>query len=364
MRTRSISISLVLIVALCFLKCASAFAQTASPYLITGRVVDESNQGVDKVRVCAKPEDYAQMPMVPCGLSDVNGNFVIHAGRAAHFTIFPEKTAAGYQWQAVPFYRNPSMPVVQVVLNESNQTASVSVTLGPKNGALVGKAVDASTGRPIENIRFTLCQAAAPRVCFITSVKNTAGEFDIGAALIPFTLKISADGYDDWWGFSGVDKNIPISVASAAKIELVCLMKRKSEVADRPMSEAEKLSSVNLPAPIQLSPADGAELSPPADQIALKNYSPNTKVEWQAVPGAASYTVELDFCDGRDKNIRQCIDPQPLTLRMSPPPTGIVGTSYEFTFVARQPGRWRVWAIDKKGEEGFKSPWRTFFYIH
>ena len=364
MRTPSTSPRMFVIALIGVFASFVSFAQTSSEYLITGRVVDESNRGAEKVRVCAKPEDYNKVPMVPCSLSDVNGNFVIHAGRAAHFTIFPEKTADGYQWQAVPFYRNPSWPVVEVVLTESNRTASVSVSLGPKNGALVGKAVDASTGRPIENTRFTLCQAAAPTVCFSTSVKNSTGEFDIGAALIPFTLKISANGYEDWWGVSGADKNIPISVASAAKVELICLMKRKSVTANRPMSEAEKLSAVNLPAPIQLSPADGAELSPPADQIALKNYSRNTKVEWQDVPGAASYTVEVDFCDGRDKDIRECIDPQPLSLRINARPTGIVGTSYEFTFVGRQPGRWRVWAIDKKGEEGFKSPWRTFFYIH
>lgn len=358
MRTRSISLSLALITALCFLSCASAFAQTSSAYLITGRVVDESNRGVEKVRVCAKPEDYAQMPMVPCGLSDVNGNFVIHAGRAAHFTIFPEKTADGYQWGAVPFYRNPSLPLVEVVLNESNPTASVSVSLGPKNGALVGKVIDASTARPIENARFTLCQAAAPGVCFSTSAKNTAGEFNIGAALMPFTLKISAQGYEDWWGLSGVDKNLPITVASEAKVELICLMKRKSEAADRPMSEAEKLLAVNLPAPIQLAPADGAELSPAAEYMA------HTKIEWQPVPGAVSYTVEIDYCDGRNKNIRECIDPQPLLIRKNPPAIGIVGTSYEFSFVGKQPGRWRVWAIDQKGQEGFKSPWRMFFYVN
>lgn len=358
MRTRPNSSTLVLVAALCFLSWASGFAQTPSPYLINGRVVDESSRGVEKVRVCAKPEDYAQMPMIPCGLSDVNGNFVIRAGRAAHFTIFPEKTADGYQWGAVPFYRNPSLPLVEVVLSESNPTASVSVSLGPKNGALVGKVVDASTGRAIENARFTLCLAAAPAVCFATSVKNTSGEFNIGAALIPFTLKISANGYEDWRGLSGVDKNIPITVAAAARVQLVCLMKRKTEAADRPMSEAEKLPSVNLPAPLQLAPADGAALSSAAE------YRRPTKIEWQPVPGAVSYAVEIDYCDGRDQNIRECIDPQPLLLRKNPPPTGIVGTSYEFTFVGKQPGRWRVWAIDERGQEGFKSPWRMFFYVN
>jgi len=34
----------------------------------------------------------------------------------------------------------------------------------------------------------------------------------------------------------------------------------------------------------------------------------------------------------------------------------------EFSFVGAQPGRWRVWAVDKEGREGFKSPWRRYVY--
>jgi len=33
---------------------------------------------------------------------------------------------------------------------------------------------------------------------------------------------------------------------------------------------------------------------------------------------------------------------------------------YKFEFAGAQPGRWRVWAVDKAGHEGEKSPWRTF----
>jgi hypothetical protein len=36
----------------------SARAQTPVEYKITGTVFDESNQGVEKVRVCALPVDY------------------------------------------------------------------------------------------------------------------------------------------------------------------------------------------------------------------------------------------------------------------------------------------------------------------
>lgn len=355
MKTRSNYRSLILTGALCFLSCASSSAQSPSDYLIKGRVFDESNQGIEKVRVCAKPEDYGPARGVPCTRSDASGNFVINAGRPSHYTIFPEKTAVGYQWQAVPFYRNAAMPLIEVVLTESSRTASVSVPLGPKHGSLGGKAIDAYTRRPIESVRFTMCHAADPRTCFITSVKNTAGEFEIGAALVPFTLKVSAEGYEDWWGLSGRDENRPITVAAGARVELLCLLKRRPETANRPLSEAEKMPSTTLPAPTQLSPADRAE---------MKNVYPNrrVKLEWQPVEGAASYTVEVDFCDGRDLTIRECVDPKTHSMRETPP-TGIVGTSYEFIFVGMQPGRWRVWAIDEKGQEGFKSPWRLFFFV-
>lgn len=47
----------------------------------------------------------------------------------------------------------------------------------------------------------------------------------------------------------------------------------------------------------------------------------------------------------------------------NPPASGIVSTTYEFEFVGAQRGRWRVWALDKEGREGFKSAWRSFVYL-
>ncbi|PYS66049.1 MAG: hypothetical protein DMF74_02145, partial [Acidobacteria bacterium] len=115
MKTRPNYGSLILTGALCFLNCVSSSAQSPSDYLIKGRVFDESNQGIEKVRVCAKPEDYSPARGIPCTRSDTSGNFEINVGRPAHYTIFPEKTAVGYQWQAVPFYRNAAMPLIEVV---------------------------------------------------------------------------------------------------------------------------------------------------------------------------------------------------------------------------------------------------------
>jgi hypothetical protein len=119
------------------------------------------------------------------------------------------------------------------------------------------------------------------------------------------------------------------------------------------MSESEKRAGVHLPAPVQLAPADNAK---------FKHYPRTTKLEWTPVAGAVSYTVDLDYCEGNQRDRSACVDPQPLILKENPPLKGILGTTYQFLFLGAQPGRWRVWAVDKEGRTGFKSPWRRFFY--
>ncbi len=344
------------IAVLAFLTVSSP-AQTSVDYKITGRVFDESNQGVEKVRVCAipAPEDYRQLPQVQCALSDSQGNFVIKTGRKSQFRIIAEKSAAGYQSPQFEFYQNPALPApLQITLNETTPTADVSVPLGPKNGALTGKIVDASTGLAIENARFSMCHASNPRVCYGTVIKNSNGTFKVAAPHVPFTLKISAEGYDEWWAPNGLGKNNPITVPSGTQIELSSALHRRPEFADRPMTEAEKEPLVNLPAPLQLSPADRAE---------FREYPRHTKLEWRSVEGAAYYLVEIDFCDGRDRALRECVDPKPFSMTRNVGPVKVEGTTYEFNFVGRQPGRWRIWAVDAKGQEGFKSPWRIVFYL-
>ena len=353
MTNRPTLVSLFLLAVLNLMGTAFALAQTAPSYVITGRVQDELGTVISEVRVCAMPDDYQQIRRIECNVSDANGNFKIAPGRPARYKLFPEKSGAGYYPQIQAFFRHPSTPIEEVALSESNKTASVLISLPPKNGALTGRTIDANTGRPIENVLFLFCQTDHPKNCWATSAKNPTGEFNHPAAYVPFTLKVSAEGYEDWLGLNGFDKDESIVIPSGAKMAVVFYMKRLPTTVNAALSEAEKHSFTNLPAPVQLSPVDRVEL----------DYFPRlTRLEWQAVEGAASYAVEVDYCDGRIKNRRECVNPQTHASGNSPL-RGIVETTYEFNFVGAQPGRWRVWAVDKKGQEGFKSPWRTFFYL-
>jgi hypothetical protein len=96
-----------------------------------------------------------------------------------------------------------------------------------------------------------------------------------------------------------------------------------------------------LPAPTQVSPADGASFN---------IFPRTTTLTWTAVPGAAQYHVEVqcDVCGSTpwvpwiDKTV--------------------TATSYTFDWVGAQSGRWRVTAIDANGTAGTPSGFWTFTY--
>lgn len=336
----------------------STHAQTSSSYKINGVVRDDKNQSVSGVQVCAFPPNIRPEQNVTCRLSDEEGKFTMVLGAGGIYTLIPGKSRDGYWPQRVPYFKDPVAKLNEVVLNEDNKSAFAIIYLGPKNGIIIGRSVDENTNLPVESVYFLMCHADRPRVCWGTSAKNDKGEFRIPAAHVPFTLRASAEGYEDWVGLSGADRpDAGITVPPGTTTQLSIRMRRRADTTTRPLSEAEKQEGVNLPAPKQLSPADGMKFEHNA-------FPRETKLEWSPVEGAATYMVEVDFCDGRQKGTLECRNPQPMLLSDNPPMTNLTGTSYEFKFIGAQPGRWRVWAIDKEGHEGFKSAWRTFVYFN
>jgi hypothetical protein len=103
-----------------------------------------------------------------------------------------------------------------------------------------------------------------------------------------------------------------------------------------------------LATPVQLSPANGT---------VFNQFPRTTTLQWSAVPGAATYTIEIDcyLCCASNK---WCTDVG-RTFAVVP---NIKGTNYVFNFVGAQPGRWRVWAVDASGHEGPSSAWWEFRY--
>ncbi len=331
-----------------------AFAQSQPIYLIRGTVQDDSGHYLAGVKVCAFPDNLRPGKGVLCGISDATGRFIIRLEEAGKYELIPAKESEGYISQRLPFYRPSHNSIREVILDDANTDVFVSINLGQKNGLLTGKAIDALTRLPIEHIEFTLCHADNPQICFRASAKNSEGRFRLFTPPVAFTLRIKADGYEEWFGAKGSEKQEPIVVAPGATTELSVFLNRQKDAAGKAISDAEKSPELYLAAPVQLSPDDN---------VKFNHYPRDTKLEWKAVDGAVSYRVEVDYCQPAGEDRTECMNPQTFALENVSSTEGIIKASYEFKFVGAQPGRWRVWAVDKDGREGFKSAWRKFVYL-
>jgi hypothetical protein len=333
----------------CFI--SAAVAQTEGPYVIHVRLIDASGLPVSRGSVSAYRENEPGRS-VTWIKTDQDGHVTIRLREPGVYLLVPNSEVEGYVAGILPFFKDPSTPATRVTLSREAESVEASIVLPPVNGAMVGTAVDAATNLPIEDVRFTMCHADNRAICFTVSAKDARGRFRINTPHVPFLLKISAEGYQDWLGLSGSGGQERVFVPSAIKTQLRVHLNRVNGI-DRPLSDAEKSAAVFLPAPIQLSPADNIEFD---------HYPRTTTLEWAAVEGAVSYTIEIDYCQRGIKDRTECVRPQPFSVSWNPPLSDITTTSYTFLFLGAQPGRWRVWALDKNGSEGFKSDWRRFFY--
>ncbi len=119
-------------------------------------------------------------------------------------------------------------------------------------------------------------------------------------------------------------------------------------VDDQPAAaQAETLVVPGLPAPILVSPDDGATFDV---------YPRATTLLWEPVDGAAKYLVEIMACAPTDTDT--CFS-HPMLEKTT---RETIETMYAFNFVGEQTGKWRVIPIDASGELGNPSEWRIFLY--
>jgi hypothetical protein len=332
-----------------------AAVQGGPSYSISGEVRGSDGKPAANVSIYVQTEDLSPnepRPVIRPVLSDADGRFTVKVPRPGKYRVAYRDEEHGYMPQFTPFFRDPNNPPTEIDLTAATPQAQVNISMS-KNGVIKGQAIDGQTQLPIESLTFVLCLTDRKVPCWRTSRKSADGVFSVPTPFAPFILMISAESYESWGGLNGTDTTAPMSVAPGTNLELKPIMTRRSEAANHALSESEKRPGFNLPAPQQLSPADNQVFSV---------FPRTTLLEWKPVEGAVSYAVEIDVCQARTRP--QCGDPQPLFLPGNAPTRNITGTSYQFNFVGAQPGRWRVWAVDKDGREGFKSEWRIFVYLH
>ncbi|MCC7177358.1 MAG: carboxypeptidase regulatory-like domain-containing protein [Acidobacteria bacterium] len=339
-----------LVLATALVACAATVTAQDRAYRIMGQVVDTSGVPAVGVRVCAYPIERGPAFGASCTRSGNEGSFALDTRAGGRHQVMADDPDGGHLSQRRLFYRAPGLPVVDVVLDDGAPSATVTVVLAPKNGTLVVRAADDETGWPVDLLRIVLCHAADPQLCFVSDERRDDGVYTLAAPHVPFLLDAFTPEHERWRGATRGELGSPLTIASGETLETTLRLSRKPAFRGVALTDQEKQPGVHLPAPIQTAPLPGAQLSA---------FPRTTLLEWQAVPGAASYTVEVDFCNGRSPT-RECTDPYP--LHRDPPMAGITATSYTFTFIGAQPGRWRVFAVDSLGRPGFKSPWRVFVH--
>ena len=360
-QVRAIPTALIVIGLACSI---TVTAQSPSPYSIAGDLRDDSGQIFSGATVCALQTNGKVVNVRDrvCAESDAQGKFVINLAGSGLYQVVAEKRSEGYMPPYLPFYKDPASPIPEVMVSGENTHTSVSVKLGPKSGLISGKVIDEATDLPVLGFVVWTWHARDVNARTHEVVKGSPfGRFRISAPPVPFRLRVVSEGYEDWVMGGGVltsragSRKGPGSllVRAGGNAEFAVYLKRKTPP---PIDPTKAGDEKRLPTPIQLTPQDNQVF----DVVPR-----NTKLEWTPVPGAISYAVEIEVCWNRLPVVRErlpddgeCINPSPYEEKF-----GLHDTIYEFLFKGAQPGRWRVWAIDKDRKRGIKSPWARFSYL-
>lgn len=317
-----------------------AAAQT-SKLLITGQVLDENSKPVAGAAVWAFPDFLSGR--VPRAVTDNEGRFTIEVRQPGRYRLSADKVRSGYPSTINPFYYPRTAGTDQVVVKWEAPAPFITVRFAPPAGKLMVQVSDQANA-PVQKVQIALCRADAPRHCYRQNLFARDGLFSVWTSSDRVLLDVYAEGYEDAYVVDE-HENKPrfLSVPSNTSAQVNVSLKKKT---------AGGSSSSILKAPEQLSPENGTE---------LVHFPRTTELTWLPVLGAASYTVEIDFCDGAGIP-ENCKDPHPLHHMDLAPTSGIEGTNYKFSFLGAQPARWRVWAVDREGNAGLKSGWFVFFY--
>ena len=343
------------------LVCLPVLATAQTPYTITGELRDDAGQLFSGANVCALQPVARGLNVRDrvCAESDAQGKFVINISQPGTYQVVADKISAGYMPSYSPFYKDPKAVNSEVRLSPENPTATVSVKLVPQSGLITGKVIDEATDRPVGEFVVWTWQVRDHDARTHLVVHGQSGRFRIYAPTVPFQMRVTAEGYEDWVMGGGVLVSLAgarkgpgsLLVRAGGNAEFAVYLTKKNPAPIDPTPDATR-----LPAPIQLAPPD--------NQV-FDVFPRNTRLEWNPVAGAVSYALEVESCWNRSQEEQkrlpddgECINPSPYEQKY-----GLHELSYEFFFKGAQPGRWRVWATAKDRKPGSKSPWRRFTYL-
>jgi hypothetical protein len=167
---------------------------------ISGRVLDADGHPIRDALVLADNQRKVIRPM-PTAWTNTNGEFTIQGLPPGLYSLHCSKQEAGYPRTEFNFYNAGENTDTQVKVYEHQTSLKVVIQLGPKAAVLVGRIVDATTNSPVREAQITVRRFDRPERFLSTGLfwHGVEGGFKLLVPALPFTLKVSAVGYQDWY---------------------------------------------------------------------------------------------------------------------------------------------------------------------
>lgn len=174
--------------------CAQEFVDPTALGRITGTVLNDEGQSMDRARVCVsimKRTTTGSSWSTVCSLfTDHIGKFQIDHVKNGTYTLSAQKPEDGYDLSTTPGY--------QITVSDADPLHIVTIKLGPRSGILTCLVSDKLTGKPLDPN-----PSIANTVKFVARGKAISsplkGSFQVTVtADRDWTITAVAEGYRDW----------------------------------------------------------------------------------------------------------------------------------------------------------------------
>jgi Carboxypeptidase regulatory-like domain len=164
---------------------------------VEGRVLNADGQSIAGAKIFAERADVLQSRL-RSSYSDKDGNYRIEIGEPGLYTIYGSKEEDGYPLNVSGFHRESSILIPKVTVTQNQVVKGVNINLGSKASALEGVIIDATTSLPISKVTITLRRADNPEMLYRIGAaeEKKGGKFKVLVPHVPFTIEVSAPGYE------------------------------------------------------------------------------------------------------------------------------------------------------------------------
>jgi hypothetical protein len=219
-------ISAALTLALC-LTVSGQESQSDSSGVVEGQVLNLEGSPIPEADVCAIAIGVQDQGRIPRTRANSEGRFTLKIERPGSYLISAWHEDDGYPNPALSAYGPPAVPVPEVVVDQRQARQAITVRVGPRAGSLCAAILDGETNRPVEGGRVELRQSSN-WAAFRMDVPWTKGQFQLLAPTGLFSLRVSAPGYEDWYGSGSKEQPQLFAVEAGDRQEIVVRLRTRA----------------------------------------------------------------------------------------------------------------------------------------